>query len=323
METKKMKGKGLTVTAVFEAESANYGEGLGNVTALKKISRGNGESYSYISRQALRYDIVNQMAAGWEEHPLTPVVHNKVIQFHPDATIETTGGVISAENEALIMELAGFFNELIAERRAVGDHGGRDDLISVLFGETPDGDRLSDAEILAFCVLLLVAGNETTTNLISNAVDTLLDHPDQWRAVVERPALIPSLVEESLRWVSPVQGLYRNTLAPAAVAGTTIPAGAKVLVLYASANRDTAHWPDADEFRADRYPTGMQGADHLAFGNGIHLCLGSHLARLEASLLAEKLAARLGRLERTGEVVRGRNPSIRAVKHLPVTMTPR
>jgi cytochrome P450 len=252
-----------------------------------------------------------------------PVERQADFRRWSDATIETTGGVISAENEALIMELAEFFHGLIAERRAAGDHGGRDDLISVLFGETPDGDRLGDAEILAFCVLLLVAGNETTTNLISNAVDTLLDRPDQWRAVVDRPELIPSLVEESLRWVSPVQGLYRNTLAPAEVAGSTIPAGAKVLVLYASANRDAAHWPDADEFRVDRYPTGTQGADHLAFGNGIHLCLGSHLARLEASLLAEKLVARLGRLERTGDVVRGRNPSIRAVKHLPVAMTPR
>ncbi len=240
-----------------------------------------------------------------------------------DATIETTGGVISEENERLIMELATFFNELIAERRAAGDADTRDDLISVLFGETPEGDRLSDGEILAFCVLLLVAGNETTTNLISNAVHELLDRPDQWQAVVDRPELIPSLVEESLRWVSPVQGLYRNTLVDAVVAGSTIPAGAKVLVLYASANRDTDHWPDADRFRADRYPTGMHGADHLAFGNGIHLCLGSHLARLEATLLAEKLVARLARLERTGDVVRGRNPSIRAVKHLPVTMTAR
>lgn len=241
-----------------------------------------------------------------------------------DATIDTTGGVISPENEMTIMEFALYCLELVGERReslAAGEQ--TDDLVTVLFGETPDGDHLSDAELVSFLVLLIVAGNETTTNLIANAANDLLDRPEVWERVVADPTTIPALVEESLRWVSPVQGLYRNTLAPYDVGGVTIPADSKVLMLYASANRDERHWPDADTFSLDRYPLGTQQADHVAFGNGIHLCLGAHLARLEAIVLVEQLVARLASMERTGPVIRGRNPSIRSLRSLPVRLAAR
>src|SRR5207245_2121063 len=116
----------------------------------------------------------------------------------------------------------------------------------------------------------LVAGNETTTNAVGNGALATLAHPDQWASVVADPSLAPSFVEEVLRFDSPIQGFFRNTLAPVEVAGATIPAGEKVLVLFASANRDSAHYPDGDSFAAARNPV-----DHVAFGSGIHHCLGA------------------------------------------------
>ncbi|MCU0270755.1 MAG: cytochrome P450 [Acidimicrobiales bacterium] len=251
-----------------------------------------------------------------------PVERQADFRRWSDATIDTTGGVLSEENELTILEFAMYCQELVDERRAHPERN-QGDLISVLFGETVDGDRLADDELVAFLVLLLVAGNETTTNLISNTVNDLLERPEVWAQVAADPRLVPSLTEEAVRWVSPVQGLFRNTLSEVTVAGTTIPADAKVLMLYGSGNRDTARWADADRFRLDRYPEGHVGSDHLGFGHGIHLCLGAHVARLEAMILFEKLAQRLGAIERTGPTVRGVNPAIRAVKSLPVRLTPR
>lgn len=251
-----------------------------------------------------------------------PVERQADFRRWSDATIDTTGGVLSEENELTIFEFAMYCQELVDDRRAHPERN-QGDLISVLFGETVDGDRLSDEELVAFLVLLLVAGNETTTNLISNTVHDLLERPEVWAQVAADPSLAPSLAEEAVRWVSPVQGLFRNTLREVTVAGTTIPEDAKVLMLYGSGNRDTAKWPDADQFRLDRYPEGHVGADHLGFGHGIHLCLGAHVARLEATILFTKLAQRLGSIEQTGPTVRGINPAIRAIKSLPVRLTPR
>ncbi len=246
-----------------------------------------------------------------------------------DATVAQMAGPPTDANEWQIVEFGMYFMELVGRRQAEFDDGRADiddpnDMVGVLFGRTPDGDRLSPEEIVAMCVLLIVAGNETTTTLMANVgIEILLGRPEVWSQVVEDRAKLPGFVEESLRWISPVQGLYRNTLSEATVAGTTIPRDSKVFLCYASANRDEAQWPDADRFRVDRYPNAPHDADHVAFASGIHLCLGSHLARLEATMMFDRLADRVAGIDQIGMLERGGNPSIRGVRHLPVVLHPR
>lgn len=245
-----------------------------------------------------------------------------------DATVDQMAGPPTEENELLIAEFALYFLDLVVRRQAEFDAGTVDiddpnDMVGILFGRTPDGDRLAPEEIIAMCVLLVVAGNETTTNLMANMAPLLAERTDVWDAVAEDPSLLAPMVEESIRYFSPVQGLFRNTLVEAELGGTTIPADAKVFLCYASANRDVDKWPDADVFRLDRYPEAPNDADHVAFAPGIHHCLGAHLARLEASIMYRQLIERVARMEVTGPITRGTNPSIRGIKALPMRVTVR
>jgi len=173
------------------------------------------------------------------------------------------------------------------QRRPAGD------LISLLVsGEAHE--RLQPIELVQFVTLLLVAGNETTTNLIGNATAALLDHPDQLARVAADPALIPSLIEETLRYDAPIQLVFRNALADVQIAGVTIPKGATVVPLLGSANRDERRFPEPDRFDVARNPQG-----HLGFGFGTHFCLGASLARLEARVALEALVPELLHLRRT------------------------
>lgn len=246
-----------------------------------------------------------------------------------DATVAQMAGPPTEANELQIIEFAMYFLALVTERQVSYHSGAVDiddpnDMLGILFGRTTDGERLSVEEIVSMCVLLVVAGNETTTNLMANmGKEVLSERPEIWQRCIDEPSLIPSLVEEGLRFTSPVQGLFRNTLREVTVAETTIPVDAKVFLCYASANRDTAKWPDAAEFRVDRYPNPLTDSDHVAFASGIHHCLGAHLARLEAVAMFEGMAARVGTFEATGPVVFGANPSIRGIKSLPCRITVR
>ncbi|MEE9608694.1 MAG: cytochrome P450 [Myxococcota bacterium] len=181
-------------------------------------------------------------------------------------------------------ELMQYFKEVVETRR----RNPRSDLVSVIVAAQEGETKLTDLEVVMFAVLLLAAGNETTTNLIGNAVLALLEYPDQMKKVRADPGLIPDLVEETLRYDSPVQALFRQVSADAELAGTKLPAGSIVLPLFASANRDEAQFPDPDRFDVER---DMKG--HLAFGYGVHFCLGASLARLEARVCLEALLAKL------------------------------
>jgi hypothetical protein len=163
----------------------------------------------------------------------------------------------------------------------------RDDLMSALLEAEIDGERLSQEELLGFAFLLLVAGNETTTNLISNAVGLLDQYPDQRRQLIDDPSLLPAAIEEFLRFESPVQGLSRTPRKDSVIHGCTIPKDAQLLLLYASANRDERRIDDPERFDISRDPK-----PHLAFGFGTHFCLGASLARLEAKIALEELLAR-------------------------------
>jgi cytochrome P450 len=168
-----------------------------------------------------------------------------------------------------------------------------DDVISLLVdprhGATLDGGTLAQ-----FVLLLLVAGNETTTNLIGNGAKALLDHPEQLARVQAEPHLIPNMIEEVLRFDTPVQFVFRRTTRPVVIAGTAIPKDASLAVLLASANRDESQFEDPDRFDVTRDTKG-----HMGFGLGIHFCLGASVARLEARVAFEALLPELQRLKRT------------------------
>ena len=160
----------------------------------------------------------------------------------------------------------------------------REDLIQALLDNGVREGVLSVDDAVAFCRLLLVAGNETTTNLLGNGMRALLSHPDQLERLTREPALIPNAVEEMLRYDSAAQALFRKTTQEVEVCGTRIPAGASVLLLFGSANRDPRKFQEPDRFDVTRNVVGQ-----VAFGHGIHFCLGAPLARLEARVALEEL----------------------------------
>ena len=162
-----------------------------------------------------------------------------------------------------------------------------------------------------------VAGVDTTTNLISSMLLALAVNPDQWRLLVEHPGLAAAAVEEALRFESPVRMFMRRTAAPTDILGSELPGDADVCVLFASANRDDRHYPDPDRFDVLRNP-----GDHLAFGSGIHLCLGASLLRVEATELLQGLAARVNGMALDGDPVRNLNPVIQGYLRVPLRLSP-
>jgi cytochrome P450 len=172
-----------------------------------------------------------------------------------------------------VMEMAGYFQSLIADRRG----GGGDDLISQVINAEVDGESLSDEDIVGFNMLLLIAGNETTTNLLANLLHYLADQPEVWQQLRQQPELIDPAIEEILRFDAPVQWVSRKATDDVELHGVQIKAGDFVQLLCGSANRDENHYEDADSFRLDR-----GRGDHHSFGHGIHFCIGAPLARMEA-----------------------------------------
>ena len=172
-------------------------------------------------------------------------------------------------------DMVEYFGKMAAARRSEP----ADDLISALVAAEVEGESLEEWEIMGFCVLLLVAGNETTTNLIGNMLNILAERPDLWRQLRQDRSLVEPVIEETLRYESPVQRLFRFPTRDVEVSGVTIPKGEMVSIFYGAANRDAAEFAEPDEFRLDR-----DLRNHVAFGTGIHYCLGAPLARAEAKI---------------------------------------
>jgi cytochrome P450 len=173
---------------------------------------------------------------------------------------------------------------------------------------------LSEAELAMFLIQLLVAGNETTRNLLSAGLAALAENPDQWAALRADRTLVPSAVEELLRWTTPVISFMRTATRATVVRGQAIAEGDPLLLVYASANRDESVFgPDAGRFRIDRHPN-----PHLSFGFGPHFCLGAALARIEARIVLGELLDRFASVEVAGEVTRTASPVIAGVRQAPL-----
>ena len=189
---------------------------------------------------------------------------------------------------AVTEEMEAYLEKMIEQRRAAP----KDDLLTRLVEAEVGGERLTPSEILGFFQLLVVAGQETTTNLINNAVVCLIENPDQLARLRATPDLLPSAIEEVLRYRSPLQWLMRTPKRDTEMHGHIIPAGQLVLAMIGSANRDPKQFPDADKFDITRHPN-----PHIAFGHGIHSCLGAALARMESRIALSELLARFQSLE--------------------------
>ena len=211
-------------------------------------------------------------------------------------------------------ELYAYANQLAAKKRANPDN----DIISVLLQAEIGGDRLTELEFDLFFLLLAVAGNETTRNLIAHGQLALMDHPDQRARLIADPSLVPHAVDEMLRWGTPVMHFRRTAQRDTEIRGQRIAEGDKVVIWYISANRDEDMFDDPYRFDIGRTPN-----EHVAFGGGgPHFCLGANLARLEIRVMFEELLRRIPDMEPSGPVQRLRSNFINGIKHMPVQFTP-
>ena len=234
---------------------------------------------------------------------------NRLIGFDdPELTTSQEDGGQAAT------ELFMYAHQLAASRRETA----RDDLVSVLVRAEVDGEVLSEVAFDAFFLLLVVAGNETTRNLISGAMNTFMEHPEQRQRLIDDPAQMTFAVEEMLRWVSPLIYFRRTAQRDVEIRGQKIREGEKVVMYYPSANRDEDIFENSDVFDVSRSPN-----PHVAFGGGgHHFCLGASLARLEIKVMFEELFRRLPDIQPAGPMNRLRSNFINGIKHLPVQFTP-
>jgi cytochrome P450 len=219
----------------------------------------------------------------------------------------------NSERMQNVQEMVGYFGKIAADRRA---HGA-EDLITALVEAEIDGEKLEQWEVLGFCMLLLIAGNETTTNLIGNILNILAARPELWRMLRSDRTLVEIVIEESLRYESPIQRITRTTTREVELSGAQIPKGDRVTLYFGAANRDPAEFPNPDEFRLDR---GL--SSHLGFGMGIHYCLGAPLARAEAEVTLNMFLDRFSAL-RPGDAPAVRQtmtPLIFGFKRLPLVL---
>ncbi|MEZ0340620.1 cytochrome P450 [Mycobacterium sp. pV006] len=208
-----------------------------------------------------------------------------------------------------------FTMDVIADRRA----NPRDDLFSVLCNSEVEGQRMSDDEIVFETLLILIGGDETTRHTLSGGTEQLLRHQDQWQQVVADKDLLPSAIEEMLRWTSPVKNMCRTLTADTEFHGTSLKSGEKIMLMFESANFDETAFDNPDEFDIHRNPN-----SHLAFGFGTHFCLGNQLARLELKIMLTKVLERLPDLRLADDAMLPLRPAnfVSGLESMPVVFTP-
>jgi len=205
-----------------------------------------------------------------------------------DDMVVALSSVASEESLMMAANALTAYNEFMGRFVEARRREPADDLVSVLIAAEVDGQRLTDEQILAETLLILIGGDETTRHTLSGGTAELSRHPDQWQALRDDPELLPTAVEEMLRWTSPIKNMCRTLTADTEFHGTALHAGEKMLLLFESANFDETVFGDPDVFRIDRTPN-----NHVSFGFGTHFCLGNQLARLELTAMTRRVLARL------------------------------
>ncbi len=264
---------------------------------------GEGDFVTRVAAELPLLVIAELLGIPREERQMVFDWSNRLIGFD-DPEFNTT----VEDSKLAAMEMYGYANQLAQshhERPA-------DDIVNILMNAEVDGERLTELEFDLFFLLLAVAGNETTRNLISGGMLNLIQS-GSWRTLRDDPSLLPTAVEEMLRTVSPVMHFRRTATRDVELHGQKIREGDKVVMWYISANRDEAMFPDPDRFDIRRTPN-----DHLAFGLGQHFCLGANLARLEIRIMFEELVSRWREVELAGDVRRLRSNFINGIKQMPV-----
>jgi cytochrome P450 len=265
-------------------------------------------------------DFVQDVAVGFPLHVILSILGLPEEDFPRilKLTTETFGGddaelARSADPEermAAMLDFFQYFVALTADRRA----NPTDDLASVIANATVDGEPLNDFDAASYYVIIATAGHDTTSSSISGGLEALLQHPDQLTRLRDEPSLAPNAVEEMIRWVTPVKEFMRTASEDRTVGNQTIPAGDSVYLAYLSANRDEDVFDDPFRFDVGR-PDNKQ----VAFGYGVHFCLGAHLARLELRVFFEELLKRVDHIELAGEASRSATVFVGGLKHLPVS----
>ena len=243
-----------------------------------------------------RFDFVKDIAA-WlplvvvgDMLGVTPDAYGHLLEWSDDMLCSSGSSDPAklARAQTAFLEYRDYQSRVLADRRLRP----QDDLVSVLAHAEIDGVKLDDEEVLMEALLILIGGDETTRHVLSGGMYELLRHPNQHRHLIADPTKVPAAVEEMLRWVTPIQNMARTATRDIVFHGQGITAGEKLLLLYASANRDAAIFADPFAFDIERAPN-----EHLAFGYGAHFCLGASLARLELRVMFEELLQRMPNLE--------------------------
>ena len=226
-----------------------------------------------------------------------------------DPEFQTEADDSGATAQGAMIELFEYFTKLVAEKRK----NPAEDLTSLFATAEIDGERMPEMDVLAYCMIIVVAGNETTRNATSGGMLALIEHQDEMRKIQRDPSLMPSAIEEVLRWSSPIIHFARTAAEDVEFKGHKIKKGEHLALFYPSANRDEDVFEDPYEFRVDREPN-----RHLAFGVGEHFCAGAHVARLEIEMAYKYLVPRIEEIELTAPPARLRSNLVGGYKHLPI-----
>jgi cholest-4-en-3-one 26-monooxygenase len=270
------------------------------------IDRGECEFVEDVAAQLPLQMICEMIGLPEADWPRMFELSNKLVGFD-DPEYRTT----PEDGELAAVEIFGYCDQIAADRRKEP----RDDIMTALVNAEVDGERLDDIELNLFFVTLVVAGNETTRNLINHSLLALLDNPGELQRLRDDPSLWPTAVEEMLRWGTSIHNFRRTATRDTELRGQPIAAGDKVVMYYMSANRDDDVFTDPYRFDVGRTPN-----DHVTFGGGgEHYCLGANLARAEIRAMMQQIVNRLDDVEITGEVRRLRSDFVNGIKTMPVT----
>jgi cytochrome P450 len=307
---RKLVSRGFTPRRVAEMEPQI--RRLCNLYLEPALARG---EFDWITDFAGRFpmDVISQMLG-------VPQADRDELRRLADVLVHREHGLrdVPAVGFEASMALFSYYGEMIAERHR---NPGDDLVTALLMTEGDDGDRMTDGELAAFLFLMVVAGNETTTKLLGNAVHHLCRHPDQRAAAFADPSLVGPWIEETLRYDASSQLLARHTLEDVTIDGVTCPAGSKLLLNIGSANHDEQVFSASEEYDVLRDRDEL--ARHIAFGGGRHFCLGANLARLEANIALEELVKRCATIETLPGAQRFYSANVRGFSSLPVHATRR